>query len=864
MSRTLFNRIVQEVTNHSPCFRDNIDYTGEGISPLMKCTYAIRQLAYGIVPDFLDEYMQISPKSSRLSLDHFCTSVMEIFGPYLDCTDWEWFGCSYGYKAQYVRHDHGPNPFILLEVVASQDLWIWHGFFGASGLNNDINVLHQSPLFNDLKTERAPEIPFVANGVTYPWGYYLVDEIYPELVTFVKTIPEPSNDDHKRIRYKQMQEVARKDVERAFGVLKKKWAILANSARPLKKKSIMNMMYTCIILHNMIQKDQGKAIFPNWYPEEAHQSEDLERSDEQVRAVMRHISQPFIFDIDGRTLEYGREDFCLITGFRFGKVNLGPDEEDHSEFRMRVFPKIENLKGEHLLELVNKDVKFAKLDDEDVVCVCLLLALYFIFMGHELRHVVSKPIVNLVDDFYKWDAFPWGEYMWSFFHKRDYNVAVSRRKFHLEKLASNPKYEANYVLYGFVFPLKGLETFSNSIHWWRKDKNVIPRGVAWSNGLKFDKSNYDIFFYSENSTVNKLIPSAIKMNRLVEEEMVEWSDGEGEGGDDVCDGARVTVSAGVANGGCDGVGVAARCGGGGGFLRSATKVSSKGKSFHTRVRTEVRHEAYVRTDVSRVHSKEEVQDACVSELLDVVKDDVNVNSVVKEEIVKDDVNVNSLVKEDIEKDDVHVDSFVKEDIEKDDVQFDSVVKDAEQIENETLPRQKFPGKAYLSPYIQPPSTEVKCRKRRREIKLEKVEKKSSKLLLGRMELKLNCYHGKREPNVDWAMASLYLCDMLSWFQYPLYYADGVKYGVPWFSNNVQKDSHWVLEELHISSSLISIYDSLGCPPNGIETRLFWLDLREKLQFQIPLFLDNVEVFEKKNIVKDDYSINFQFADGVPI
>ncbi|GKC02997.1 hypothetical protein Tco_0994607, partial [Tanacetum coccineum] len=140
----------------------------------------------------------------------------------------------------------------------------------------------------------------------------------------------------------------------------------------------------------------------------------------------------------------------------------------------------------------------------------------------------------------------------------------------------------------------------------------------------------------------------------------------------------------------------------------------------------------------------QVLDACVSELLDVVKDDVNINSVVKEEIVKDDVNVNSLVKEDIEKDDVHVnsfvkediekddvhvDSFVKKDIEKDDVQFDSVVKDDEQIENETLPHQKFPGKAYLAPYIQPPSTEVKCRKRRREIKLEKVAKKVIKTVV---------------------------------------------------------------------------------------------------------------------------------------
>ncbi|GKB15904.1 ALP1-like protein isoform X1 [Tanacetum coccineum] len=194
MSRTLFNRIVQEVTNHSSFFRDNIDCTGEGISPLMKCTYAIRQLAYGIVPDFLDKYMQITVSASRRK-----ARVSGMLGS-LDCTDWEWFGCPYGYKAQYVRHDNGPNPFILLEVVASQDLWIWHAFFGAFGSINDINVLHQSPLFNDLKTERAPEIPFVANGVTYPWGYYLVDEIYPELVTFIKTIPEPSDDDHKRIR----------------------------------------------------------------------------------------------------------------------------------------------------------------------------------------------------------------------------------------------------------------------------------------------------------------------------------------------------------------------------------------------------------------------------------------------------------------------------------------------------------------------------------------------------------------------------------------------------------------------------------------------------------------------------------------
>ncbi|GKF58354.1 hypothetical protein Tco_0171891, partial [Tanacetum coccineum] len=69
----------------------NPDCAGrEGISPLIKCTSAIRQLAYGVNASFLDEYgvnasfldeyMQISERSSRMALDHFCQAVMEIYG----------------------------------------------------------------------------------------------------------------------------------------------------------------------------------------------------------------------------------------------------------------------------------------------------------------------------------------------------------------------------------------------------------------------------------------------------------------------------------------------------------------------------------------------------------------------------------------------------------------------------------------------------------------------------------------------------------------------------------------------------------------------------------------------------------------
>nr|GEY49390.1 hypothetical protein [Tanacetum cinerariifolium] len=76
---------------------------------------------------------------------------------------------------------------------------IWHAFFGVAWLNNDINVLYQTPLFNDFKTGRAPKILFMANGVSYPSGYYLVDGIYSELAPLVKTIPELADDDHNNM-----------------------------------------------------------------------------------------------------------------------------------------------------------------------------------------------------------------------------------------------------------------------------------------------------------------------------------------------------------------------------------------------------------------------------------------------------------------------------------------------------------------------------------------------------------------------------------------------------------------------------------------------------------------------------------------
>ncbi|GJT26890.1 ALP1-like protein [Tanacetum coccineum] len=174
-------------------------------------------------------------------------------------------------------------------TIASNDLWIWHAFFGVFGMNNDVNVLRQSPILNDLKSGRAPDVPFVANNVPYKRGYYLTDGIYPQWSVLIKSIKNPGTNDHKRILYKTKHEAARKDVERAFGVLKQKWKLIKYPAQGMSQSRLSDVMYTCIILHNVIIHDNGNAISPDYFPEEQHRDDDPVRTHEESMQVTQEI-----------------------------------------------------------------------------------------------------------------------------------------------------------------------------------------------------------------------------------------------------------------------------------------------------------------------------------------------------------------------------------------------------------------------------------------------------------------------------------------------------------------------------------------------------------------------------------------------
>ncbi|XP_074323824.1 uncharacterized protein LOC141660732 [Apium graveolens] len=56
--------------------------------------------------------------------------------------------------------------------------------------------------------------------------------------------------------FSKKQEAYRKDVERCFGILQSRWAILRHDAQMHKRSTLRSIMMTCIILHNMIVEDK--------------------------------------------------------------------------------------------------------------------------------------------------------------------------------------------------------------------------------------------------------------------------------------------------------------------------------------------------------------------------------------------------------------------------------------------------------------------------------------------------------------------------------------------------------------------------------------------------------------------------------
>ncbi|XP_076912388.1 uncharacterized protein LOC143570683 [Bidens hawaiensis] len=200
----------------------------------------------------------MAKKTGRDALNHFCRGVISLYKR-------RYLGRLTMYDIQRIYEVHGEKhdfPGMLGSLDCMHVGWAmcptaWRGQFH----RGDHPGPTISPIIDDLIDGTEPPQAFFANGEHF-YGYYLVDGIYNEWGILVQAYAAPVSD--KRKYFTKKQESARKDIEMAFGVLKKRWAMLANPIRFWTREKITEVVITCIILHNMILEDEGKTICQNY------------------------------------------------------------------------------------------------------------------------------------------------------------------------------------------------------------------------------------------------------------------------------------------------------------------------------------------------------------------------------------------------------------------------------------------------------------------------------------------------------------------------------------------------------------------------------------------------------------------------
>ncbi|KAK1682155.1 hypothetical protein QYE76_043003 [Lolium multiflorum] len=115
-------------------------------------------------------------------------------------------------------------------------------------------LIYSMSIFEWAHARQSSRVSYEINGNAYDKPYYLADGIYPDWATLVKTVRNPNSE--KTRRFAKMQEACRKDVERGFGVLQARWAIVRHPARTWSLKTMHEVMTCCVIMHNMIVENE--------------------------------------------------------------------------------------------------------------------------------------------------------------------------------------------------------------------------------------------------------------------------------------------------------------------------------------------------------------------------------------------------------------------------------------------------------------------------------------------------------------------------------------------------------------------------------------------------------------------------------
>lgn len=284
IKRWMVDFCISNLAHHDRFWLQTIDAANRlSISPYVKFLAAQKLLCYGVSFSAFKDYFQIGESTARKCMSKLargiveCSNIADIYlrtpsrhdakrivelhkiqhgidgmlGS-LDVTKIHWANCPNAWKGQFEGKEGYPT--IALEAVSDYNLWIWHDSFGLPGGLNDINIWERSPLLESMLNGTHSEIdhPFEINNETFHQLFYLVDGIYPWLSRFLSTISVPTTIIDSI--FSKWQESKRKDIERAFGVLKMKFLCLKHPVKMHHRDDIFYVVRACIAMHNMMVK----------------------------------------------------------------------------------------------------------------------------------------------------------------------------------------------------------------------------------------------------------------------------------------------------------------------------------------------------------------------------------------------------------------------------------------------------------------------------------------------------------------------------------------------------------------------------------------------------------------------------------
>ena len=140
-------------------------------------------------------------------------------------------------------------------------MFFLHLSYGYAGTLNDLTILNFSPLlerlidgYYDSVEKRSGAVPYKIGNQVFDRTFVLVNGIYLPYSRFVKGMKQPITEEEKQ--YTSWQEGARKDIERASGILKGCWQFMARPILLLNLADVGRRVQTCLILHNILVCDR--------------------------------------------------------------------------------------------------------------------------------------------------------------------------------------------------------------------------------------------------------------------------------------------------------------------------------------------------------------------------------------------------------------------------------------------------------------------------------------------------------------------------------------------------------------------------------------------------------------------------------